>query len=76
MALAEARQLSEDFRNLNQIILEVLDAREKNSAPTAEWRSVKTKALDEIAKPKAALEIVTVSGVRKLIDAAAGPRGN
>ena len=75
-ALAEARQLSEDFRNLNQIIIEVLDAREKNSAPTAEWRAVKTKALDAIAKPKAALEIVTVSGVRKLLDAAAGPRGN
>ena len=75
-ALAEARQLSEDFRNLNQIILEALDAKEKNPAPTAEWHAAKTKVLDEIAKPKAALEIVTVSGVRKLVDAAAGPRSN
>ena len=75
-ALAEARQLSEDFRNLNQIILEALDAREKNPAPTAEWHAAKIKALDEIAKPKAALEFVTVSGVRKLVDAAAGPKGN
>src|SRR5688572_3936580 len=74
-ALAEARQLSEDFRNLNQIILEALDAREKNPVPTAEWHAAKTKALDEIAKPKAALEIMTVSGVRKLVDAAARIKG-
>jgi hexosaminidase len=75
-ALAEARQLAEDFKNLNQIILEVLDAQKKDSAPTAEWRAAKAKALDEIAKPKAALEIITVSGVRKLVDAVAGARGN
>lgn len=70
--LAEARQLSEDFRKLNQIILESLDALDKKSAQSPEWRGTKIKALDEIAKPKAALEIVVVSGVRKLVDAAAG----
>jgi hypothetical protein len=75
-ALAEARQLSDDLKNLNQIILEALDAREKGSTPTPEWHAAKTRALDEIAKPKAALEFVIVSGVRKLVDRAAGARSN
>ena len=76
-ALAEARQFSDDFRNLNQIIGESLEALEKKAVQGPAWREVRTKALDEIAKPKAALEIVTVSSVRKLVDAAAGGnRGN
>jgi len=75
-ALAEARPLAEDFRKLNQIILEALEAREKNPAPGAEWLAAKTKALDEIAKPKAALEFVIVSGVRKLVEDAARARSN
>jgi len=71
-ALAEARQFSEDFRNLNLIIGEALDAIEKRSIQGADWRDARMKALDEIAKPKAALEIVIVASVKNLVDAAAG----
>ena len=71
-ALAEAKQLSDDFRNLNLIIGEALDAIEKRAVQSAEWRDARTKTLDEIAKPKAALEIVIVASVKNLVDAAAG----
>jgi len=71
-ALAEARQLSDDFRRTNQIILEALDSLEKGTRQNAEWRDARLKTLDEIAKPKAALEIVIVPRVRKLVEAAAG----
>jgi len=76
-ALAEARQFSEDFRNLNQIIGEALEAFEKKAEAGPAWRDAKMKALDEIAKPKAAIQIVAVAGARNLVDAAAGrTRGN
>jgi len=76
-ALAEAKQLSDDFRNLNLIIGETLDAIEKRTPQSAEWRNARMKTLDEIAKPKAALEIMIVAGVKDLVDAAAGrTRGN
>jgi hexosaminidase len=71
-ALAEARQLATDFRSLNQVILEALDSLDKRSLQNSAWREAKIKLLDEIAKPKAALEIVTVSGVRKLVATASG----
>jgi hexosaminidase len=70
-ALAEAGQLAADFRDLNQIALEALDALDKKAAQNAGWRDAKLKRLDEIAKPKAALEIVAVPGVKKLISAVA-----
>ncbi|HEX8738202.1 MAG TPA: hypothetical protein VF721_22905, partial [Pyrinomonadaceae bacterium] len=59
-----------DFQNLNIIAAEALDALDKKQAQTAGWRAARLKTLDEIAKPKAALEIVAVSGVRKLVAAA------
>jgi hexosaminidase len=74
-ALAEGRQLSEDFRNLNGIIAEALEAVEKKTPKGPEWREAKMKALDEIAKPKAAVEIVIVSGVRGLVESASGRTG-
>ena len=76
-ALAEAKQFSDDLRNLNQIIGEALDALEKKSEVATGWREAKMKALDEIAKPKAAMQIMAVTGARNLVDAAAGrARGN
>ena len=71
-ALAEAKQFSEDVRNLNQIIGETLDAWEKKADVGTGWREAKMKALDEIAKPKAAMQIMAVAGARDLVDAAAG----
>jgi hexosaminidase len=69
-ALAEARQLSTDFQNLNQIALDALDILNKKQVQNADWRDAKLKILDEIAKPKAALEFAVVPGIKKLIVAA------
>jgi len=41
------------------------------SAPTTEWRNAQLARLDEAAKPKAALEFVVITSVRKLVIAAA-----
>jgi hexosaminidase len=71
-ALAEARQLSDDFRTLNQMIQEAADALESASKQTSEWRNTNLKALDEVAKPKAGVEFAILLGVRKLVDAASG----
>lgn len=70
-ALTEARPLVEDMRNLSAIGSEALSYLEKNSAPPAGWSAAKLKMLDEIAKPKAALEFAVIPGFRALIAAAA-----
>ena len=70
-ALAEARQLETDLSDLNRISLEAINAIETNRLQNAVWRDTNLRRLDEIAKPKAALEIMIVSGVRKLVTAAA-----
>ena len=72
--LTEARPLADDFRSLNVIISEALDALEKKSRMSSEWRDSKMKMIDEIAKPKAAVEIMTIAGARNLVDAAAGTK--
>jgi hexosaminidase len=71
-ALAEALQLSDDFRTLNQMIQEATDAIVSASKQTSEWRNTRVKALDEVAKPKAGVEFAILLGVRKLVDAASG----
>jgi len=73
-ALAEARQLPEDFRSLNRIALEAITALSNGASQTAEWRTSRNAELDAIAKPKAAVEFVSVTGAKKLVDAAAAPR--
>ena len=72
--LTEARPLADDFRSLNVIISEALDALEKKSRMSSEWRDSKMNMIDEIAKPKAAVEIMTIAGARNLVDAAAGTK--
>ena len=69
-ALAEAKPLVENWRNLNAIGLEAISYLEKNETPTGEWRDAKMKMLDEIAKPKAALEFAVLPGMKMLIVAA------
>ena len=71
-ALAEARQLSNDFRTLNQMIQEAADALESASKQSSEWRNTNVKALEEVAKPKAGVEFAILLSVRKLVDAASG----
>jgi hexosaminidase len=73
-ALAEARQLPEDFRSLNRIALEAITALSNGASQTAEWRTSRNAELDAIAKPKAAVKFVSVAGVKKLVDVAAAPR--
>ena len=73
-ALAEARQLPDDLRSLNRIALEAITALSNGASQTAEWRTSRNAQLDEIAKPKAAVEFISVAGVKKLVDAAAGTR--
>ena len=74
-ALSEARQLSADFQTLTKIAAEAFESLEskllKNGAgygeKSAEWRDAQLKILNEIAKPKAALEFVIVESVRKMV---------
>lgn len=69
-ALAEAKLLAEDWRSLSAIGLEAVSYLEKNFAPPAEWRSRQLTAIEQIAKPKAALEFAIVPGLKMLIAAA------
>jgi hexosaminidase len=69
-ALHEGKQLAPDLKNLGEIGVEIISYMEKGSAPTAEWRDAKLKMLDEIAKPKAAVEFQVVESIRKIINAA------
>ena len=70
-ALAEAKPLFENWRNLNAIGLEAVSYLEKNETPPADWQAAKLKMLDEIIKPKAALEFAIMPGMRSLVVAAA-----
>jgi len=69
-ALTEAKPLAEDLFNLSRIGSEAISYLEKEVVPTAEWRDAQLKMLDQIAKPKAALEFAVVPGVKMLIVAA------
>ncbi len=76
-ALHEARQLAPDLKNLGEIGLEVISyleisdyLMEKGAKPTAQWRDSRLKMLDEIAKPKAAVEFMVVENLKKMIAAA------
>lgn len=65
-ALGEARQLPIDMKRLAEIVIESLAAINGNARKDAAWRDANSKALDEIAKAKAALEFAVVASVRKL----------
>ncbi len=69
-ALAEARPLAADLSRTGTIGLEALSYIEKGVAPGAEWRDARLAALEEAAKPKAALEFPALPGVRALVFAA------
>jgi hexosaminidase len=69
-ALAEARPLASDLSRTGTIGLEALSYIEKGVEPGAEWRASRLAALEEIAKPKAALEFPALQSVRQLVFAA------
>jgi hexosaminidase len=71
-ALAEARQLPADLHDLNQIAAEAIGSLNSNTLRDAAWRDSRLKSLDAIAKQKAGVEFVVISGIRKLVNAASG----
>jgi hexosaminidase len=70
-ALEEARPLSKTLSDLGTIGREALAYLEAGVAPTTQWRDERLAKLEEAAKPKAALEFVVISSIKKLVIAAA-----
>lgn len=71
-ALFEAKQLPTDLRNVAKIGNEALEMLTAGKTATAEWHDNAMKAFDAAAKPKAAVELQIISGLRKLVGAASG----
>jgi hexosaminidase len=69
-ALHEARPLAVDLSRMGTVGLEALSFLTKDVAPTTEWRDSRLAALEQAAKPKAALEFPIIPSVRELIIAA------
>ncbi len=68
-ALFEAKQLAADFSDLTKIAQSALWVltMPQNPKQTAALRDEQLKRLDEIAKPKAALEFAVVESVKKMV---------
>src|SRR5713226_6546480 len=70
-ALQEAKPLANNLSAIAEAGSEAVSYLSAGEAPTTEWRSAQLARLDEAAKPKAALEFVVITSVRKLVIAAA-----
>jgi hexosaminidase len=70
-ALREARPLARNLTDVAVAGLEALAHLSAGDVATAEWRDAQLAKLDEAAKPKAALELVIIPSVKKLVVAAA-----
>src|SRR5216684_3169345 len=70
-ALQEARPLANSLSDIAGAGLEAMSYLSSGDAPPTEWRNAQLARLDEAAKPKAALEFVVITNVRKLVIAAA-----
>ena len=70
-ALQEARPLANDLSAIAETGLEAMSYLSSGNTPTAEWRHAQLDRLDKAAKPKAALEFVVLTSLRKLVIAAA-----
>lgn len=66
-SLFEAKQLAADLQNLGEMGLELTDIFANGKTLSADWRNQKLKRLNEIAKPKAALEFQVVESMKKLV---------
>jgi hexosaminidase len=69
--LEEVRPLVRNLAELGIIGKEALAYLESGTTPTTEWRDASLAKLNEAAKPKGALEFVVISGLTKLVNAAA-----
>src|ERR1700730_9536433 len=70
-ALQEARPLVSNLAAIAEAGREAMSHLAAGDAATTEWRNEQLAKLDEAAKPKAALEFVVITSVRKLVIAAA-----
>ena len=70
-ALHEARPFAKDLSEIGEIGLEALSYLIRGVAPAPAWRDAKLAALDGAEKPKAALELVVIESLRRLVHAAA-----
>ena len=70
-ALQEARPLAKNLADVAAAGLEAIAYLSTGDAATTQWRDAQLAKLDEAAKPKAALELVIIPSVRKLVIAAA-----
>jgi hexosaminidase len=73
-ALQEARPLVTGLSDVATAGLEAIAYLSMGEAASAQWRDAHLSKLDDAAKPKAALELVVVPSVRKLVIAAAEPK--
>jgi hexosaminidase len=69
--LFEAKPLFENWREIITVASEAVSFLEKNDKPPADWQAEKLKMIDELGKPKAALEFAAIPGVKMLVVAAA-----
>jgi hexosaminidase len=70
-ALQEARPLASDLLVISAAAQEAMSHLSAGDPATAEWRDAQLARLNEAAKPKAALEFVVITSIRKLVIAAA-----
>lgn len=73
-ALQEARPLAKDLADVAAAGLEAIEYLSTGNAASSEWRIAQLAKLDQAAKPKAALELVIIPSVRKLVIAATEPQ--
>ncbi|HYE66925.1 MAG TPA: family 20 glycosylhydrolase [Pyrinomonadaceae bacterium] len=69
--LRSAEPLAKDMSELGTAGLEALTYLSTGVTPASDWREEKLAAIEQAAKPKAALEFVVIHGIKKLIIAAA-----
>ncbi len=70
LALKEIKPFAKNLSDIGGTGLEAVSYLKLGSLPPPEWRDSRLANLDEAAKPKAALELVVISSVRKLVLAA------
>jgi hexosaminidase len=69
--LQEARPLAKNLADAGTAGFEAIEYLSKGVAASPQWRDAQLSKLDEAEKPKAALELVVIPSVRKLVIAAA-----
>lgn len=69
-ALFEAKQLAKDLQVLGEMGSDILSIYKKDIKLSSQWREEKLQKLDEIKKPKAALEFTVIEAMKKLVERA------